>query len=437
MTEKKFITVAVDGGAASGKSTTSRAVAERLNLLHVDTGSYYRAITYLCLQKGVSPLKPDEVQALLGQGEVEAEVSGRNAFIRLHSRLIDETDLRNPEVTDQVSAFAALPEVRRFLVDFQRSLGHVARDHGFSGLIMEGRDIGTVILPDADYKFYLEADTKTRELRRAREGHKDSIGERDRIDSGRKTAPLACAEDAIRIDTSPLTLDEVVDKVCGIIGGIVPSIRPIKEPESFTYKLVRISSRLYFRCLHRVKIIGVENIPATGPFLIAAHHSSYYDPLLFGYPVFRPIFYFARRSLLRFKIVAWFLSGLYVIPVERDTADMGALKRVFNILKQGHGLILFPEGTRSPDGTVRAFKSGVGMIACRFQLPVIPARNFGAFEAFSKKSKFPRLGKALTVVYGEPIMPSDYDPGKKVQDRYEEATDRIRERVIALCPPTR
>ena len=77
------------------------------------------------------------------------------------------------------------------------------------------------------------------------------------------------------------------------------------------------------------------------------------------------------------------------------------------------------------------------MIACRFQLPVIPARNFGTFEAFSKKSKFPRFGKALTVVYGAPMMPSDYDPGAKVEDRYVEATRRIRERIIALSPTKR
>ncbi len=437
MTEKNFITVAVDGGAASGKSTTSQAVAERFNLLHVDTGAFYRAVTYFCLKKGVSPLEPGEVQALLGQGEVETEVSGRTALIRLHGRLTDETDLRSPEVTDNVSAFAALPDVRSFLVDFQRSLVQVARDHGFGGLIMEGRDIGTVILPDADFKFFLEADTKTRELRRAREGHQDSIGERDRIDSGRKTAPMACAENALRIDTSSLTLDEVVDKVCEIVSGQAAPIKHLKEPESLPYKLVRITARICFHCLHRTKIIGVDNIPAAGSFLIAAHHSSYYDPPLFGYPVPRPLFYFARRNLMRFKITAWLLPRLYVIPVDRDTADMGALKKVFNILKQGHGLILFPEGTRSPDGTVREFKSGVGMIACRFQLPVIPARNFGAFEAFSKKSKFPRFGKALTVVYGAPMMPSDYDPGAKAEDRYEEATRRIRERIIALSPPTR
>ena len=437
MTEKRFITVAVDGGAASGKSTTSRAVAERFNLLHVDTGAYYRAVTHLCLQNGVSPLKPEEVHALLGQGKIETEVSGRRALIRLHGRLTDEADLRRPEVADHVSSFSALPEVRRFLVDFQRNLVQVARDYGFDGLIMEGRDIGTVILPDADFKFFLKADTKTREMRRAKEGHKDSISERDRIDSGRKTAPLACADDAIRIDTSALTLEEVVDQVCGIVGGQAPPIKPVKEFESLPYKLARMVARICFRCLHRVKIIGVENIPAAGPFLIAAHHSSYYDPPLFGYPVPRPIFFFARRTLMRFKITAWILPILNTIPVDRDSADMGALKKVFNILKQGHGLILFPEGTRSPDGTVRAFKPGVGMIACRFQLPVIPARNFGAFEAFSKKSKFPRFGKELTVVYGAPMMPSDYDPGAKVEDRYEEATRRIRERIIALSPTTR
>lgn len=209
----------------------------------------------------------------------------------------------------------------------------------------------------------------------------------------------------------------------------------MKEKIPFIYKLVQILARCYFTALHRTKVFGLENIPLEGPFIIAAHHSSYYDPPLLGYAVRRPLFYFARRSLMRFKFTAWLLPRLNNIPIDRDSADMGALKKAFNILKQGHGLVLFPEGTRSPDGTVRQFKSGVGMIACRFQLPVIPARNFGTFKAFSKKSKFPRLGKALTVVYGTPMMPSDYDPGKKAQDRYKEATDRIRERVIALRSP--
>jgi len=118
-----------------------------------------------------------------------------------------------------VSHFAAMPKVRDILLLYQRSHAQTARENGFAGMIMEGRDIGTVVFPDADFKFFLSADSATREARRAREGVQDSIAKRDKMDAGRKVAPLACADDAVRIDSSNLSLEEVIDKISAIIEG--------------------------------------------------------------------------------------------------------------------------------------------------------------------------------------------------------------------------
>src|SRR5690606_18041982 len=116
-----------------------------------------------------------------------------------------------------VSHFAALPAIRQALLAYQRGQADVARSHGFTGLVMEGRDIGSVIFPDADFRFFLHADPEERARRRAREGQQDSIAERDRLDSSRKTAPLACPPGAIDIDSTHLTLPEVVERLATII----------------------------------------------------------------------------------------------------------------------------------------------------------------------------------------------------------------------------
>ncbi len=217
MSENKFFVIAVDGGAASGKSTTSRALAERLNLLHVDTGTHYRALTLLFLNLRGKQTGDNSIADFLGKIELETSLSGRAALLKINGRVPADGELRSPEVNAMVSHLAAMPKLRELLKSYQRSLPEIARQNGFAGLVMEGRDIGTVIFPNADLKFFLQADVKTRVKRRADEGLQDSIAKRDKIDSSRKTAPLACAEDAEIIDNSDLTPEEVVDRICAFI----------------------------------------------------------------------------------------------------------------------------------------------------------------------------------------------------------------------------
>ncbi|HEY1849278.1 MAG TPA: (d)CMP kinase [Opitutaceae bacterium] len=214
--QKPFIIVAIDGGAASGKSTTSRMLSDRFNLLHSDTGSYYRAVTAELLRKGATPEDLGSVRHALAALELGTSVEGRSAQIRIGGKAPGE-DIRSRMVNDAVSHFAAIPELRGALLAYQRGQADTARRDGFAGLVMEGRDIGTVIFPDADFRFFLRADPAERERRRVRQGQDDRVAERDRLDSSRKTAPLTEANGAVSIDTTDMTISEVADQMAALI----------------------------------------------------------------------------------------------------------------------------------------------------------------------------------------------------------------------------
>ena len=197
MSLPSFIIVAIDGGAASGKSSSSRTLSERFNLLHVDTGSFYRAITAELLRLGVSSADHAAVKAALAALRLDTRVEGRSAQMEIGGRVVPDAEIRTRHVNDHVSHFAAISDLRSALLQYQRGQADVARARGFRGLVMEGRDIGSVIFPDATFRFFLHAHPEERARRRASEGGQDSITERDRLDTSRKTAPLACPPGAI------------------------------------------------------------------------------------------------------------------------------------------------------------------------------------------------------------------------------------------------
>lgn len=215
-----FISIAVDGGAASGKSSTSRLVAARLNLLHVDTGAHYRTVTLALLRAGVGPEDAARAPAVLATLTVRTVVEGRAARLAFGATPPADADIRTPEVNAAVSRFAAIPEVRRFLFAYQRDQVREARERGFAGLIMEGRDIGSAILPDADLRLFLEADLEARAARRAAEGVADAVAARDRADASRAASPMTCPEGATRLDNTHLTLEQVVDKIVALAEGV-------------------------------------------------------------------------------------------------------------------------------------------------------------------------------------------------------------------------
>lgn len=216
MPKKEFIIVAIDGGAAAGKSSTSRALSQGFNLMHVDTGSFYRATTVKLIEAGV-PAEPGEALTKgLDALQLDTHIEGNSASIIING-WVPDASIRSEAVNSKVSLYAAIPELRKFLFDYQRSQAVIAQENGFKGLVMEGRDIGSVIFPDADLRLYLFADPAKRAARRAAEGLADSIEKRDQMDSNRKAAPLSVPEGATLIDSSELSLEEVVSKVSELV----------------------------------------------------------------------------------------------------------------------------------------------------------------------------------------------------------------------------
>lgn len=196
-----FITLAVDGGAGTGKSTLSKLISSENKFMYVETGSLYRAITYLMLEMKISPI---DVGSEISGKELEftSKIIKSKYFLYVGGRDCSLLDLRTAQINKQVSDYAALPAVRSFLIEFQRSQVGVAKLNGFKGIVMEGRDIGTKILPDADLKIFLFADFETRMKRRKKDGELDEIRNRDLKDLQRKVSPLQRAEDALSINTA-------------------------------------------------------------------------------------------------------------------------------------------------------------------------------------------------------------------------------------------
>jgi cytidylate kinase len=215
------VVVAVDGTSGSGKSSTSRGAAARLGMRYLDTGAMYRAMTWWMLSHGVDVHDPAAVAALADQPMIESGTDPEAPTITLDGVDVS-TEIRSEPVNASVSPVSAVPEVRARLLELQRATIKWALDG--AGIVVEGRDIGSVVWPEADLKLYVTADPAARAARRAlEEGGSDaaavqaSLEARDKIDAGRATAPLVAADGAVHIDTTPYTLDEVIAQVVALV----------------------------------------------------------------------------------------------------------------------------------------------------------------------------------------------------------------------------
>lgn len=213
----KKIIIAIDGPAGSGKSTTARLVAQKLGYIYIDTGAMYRALTLKVIELGIDPNDESSIIKIAENTKIELLYENGNLKVILDGKDVSEK-IRSPEVTSLVSIVSAHPKLRDIMVKKQRELGRNG------GVVMDGRDIGTVVFPDADLKIFMTADVKERAKRRQKELKAQGfdveieklikeIEERDKFDSTREVGPLKKADDAIEIDTTNLTIDEQVELV--------------------------------------------------------------------------------------------------------------------------------------------------------------------------------------------------------------------------------
>ncbi len=215
------IRIAIDGPAAAGKSTVAKIIAKKLSYIYIDTGAMYRALTWKALKNGVDLHREEHLYQLLKKTDIRLDKNGDEQKVFVDG--IDVTgEIRLPEVTNHVSIVSQHENVRKELVKRQQEMARSG------GVVMDGRDIGTYVLPDAEVKVFLRASVEERARRRHRENIekgiesdldqlKEEIARRDQMDSARKFAPLKKAEDAVEIDTTSLSIDEVADKIMELV----------------------------------------------------------------------------------------------------------------------------------------------------------------------------------------------------------------------------
>lgn len=216
------VIVAIDGPSGTGKSSTSKAVAAKLGLSYLDTGAQYRAITWWMISNGIDVQDAEAVATASGKPAIDSGTDPSAPTITVDG--VDASGpIRTQEVTSKVSAVSAVPEVRARITELQRSIAAAAD----RGIVVEGRDIGTTVLPDADLKIFLTASPEARAARRSGElkgkeatdvaATRDALVKRDAADSSRKTSPLAKADDAVEVDTTELTLQQVIECVVTLV----------------------------------------------------------------------------------------------------------------------------------------------------------------------------------------------------------------------------
>jgi len=193
-----------------------------------------------------------------------------------------------------------------------------------------------------------------------------------------------------------------------------------------SHTLARLVGYLFFRhrTLHR------ELIPESGGALIVANHVSYLDPPMLGASFRNPIYYLARKSLFK-GFLGWLLPHIQVLPVDRGKGDLASMKRILTLLKEGNRVLIFPEGTRSPDGSLQSAEPGIGFIIAKCEVPVVPLRTFGIYECFPRTEKRPRPGR-ITIVPGPPVDFSGIPPELTGRERYQACADQVMKSLAAI-----
>jgi len=432
---RKHPVITIDGPAGAGKSTAARMLAERLSYTLIPTGAMYRALALSVMRSGVPVREGAELRAHL------APLSITVAAGRVYLDGEDVTEpIRSREVAQVTSDVTTLPSVRAKVTPLQR------RPAAEGGVVLEGRDTGTVVCPDAEVKFFLTASLEARAQRRqaelaaagtpvALDAITSELATRDRQDETRELAPLRRPEGAIELDTSGLTVDQVVERLLAAIEHHKSAPAPAARWSRF-YAAMRILAVAVMRLMFRLEALGSENVPERGPVLMVANHSSLLDPPLIGGASDRQLTYLAKAELFEIPLFSRLIRALNARPVRREGADPSALRTARRVLEEGGALLVFPEGTRGEEGDIRPAKPGAGLLAVSSGAAVVPVYVRGSGRAWPKGRRFPRSAK-VTVTFGKPLR-FEAERGADRKAQYEiasremmDAISRLRDGMIA------
>ncbi len=450
-----MINIAIDGPAGAGKSTIAKAVAKDLGIIYLDTGAMYRATAYLAIQKGIDVKDEEKVAQMLKDLTMDIKYDESGAQ-RIIVNGIDATPfLREHYMSKAASDISALPCVRYKMVELQRDFASK------NDVVLDGRDIGTFVLPNANCKFYLTATPQERAQRRMKDLQSkgenvdfdqllQDIIQRDYNDSHREVAPLKQADDADFVDTTQMSIEDVVAHVKEVVhiktkkadslnqntekpSTIIPSsemdkktlarIKTYYQPEKkfIFYRFLRFILRPVQVLVWPTKVIGAENAKKVKGALFTCNHYSKMDSMIPYFVLFKKEAHaLAKYELFTNPVAGWFLHKMGAIPVRRGEADIESVKQVLRVLKDGKQLLIFPEGTRNKEGTqqMAEFKTGTARFAIKSKVPIVPMIYYQSPKAFRKNWLY----------VGEPFTLEEFY-GARTIDENHAATDVIKQKM--------
>lgn len=422
--------VAIDGPAGTGKGTVTKILAKKLNLVNIDTGATYRCVTLDMINKGIKLEELDKIKEILKNIKIEIKNEKGNQTIFLNGEDVTEK-IRSTEVSKLVSQVSSIKEVRFRMVDLQRKMAEG------KNVIMEGRDIGTYVFPNADVKIYLDADVEERAKRRQLQNREkginssymeilENIKKRDENDRCKEIGALKVAKDAEVIDTTQMSINQVVREIIQIINNkkeeakLQKKIYKVRKETAWKRglrKTIKAVLSTVYKIVFRVKISG--QVPEEGAYILCCNHINYLDAAAIVLFNKRKVNFVAKEDLFTHRSLMWLGHIFDAIPIKRDMQDIEAMKRCLKVLKNGELLGIFPEGTRKGMEKNMKAKNGAAFMAIKSKAKVIPVGIHGTFKPFSK----------VYLNYGEPIDLSEY---KNQKDKLDEATELIMEQIVML-----
>ena len=427
--------VAIDGPAGTGKGTLAGILSKKYNLLNIDTGATYRCVTLEMLNKNIKLDEEEKIAKMLKEIKIELNYKDNKQIVLLNGE--DVTDkIRSKEVSENVSQVSSIKQIRLAMSGLQRKMAQE------KDVIMEGRDIGTVVFPTADVKIYLDADVEERARRRVKQNEEkgiemsyeevlENIKKRDKNDKEKEFGALKVADGATVIDTTKLSIKQVEKEISKIIDKKLKEKKKEKNiysvrPETTWKKIERatIKTIIYgvYRILFRIEITNSENLPIDEPCIVCANHINYWDAVGLVVTSKKRIRFIAKEDLFNSRFLNWLAHIFDVIPIKRGKRDLDSMKICLKALKNGETLGIFPEGTRKGLAKGAKVQNGAAYMAMKAKVKVVPVGIQGNFKPFTK----------VKLNYGKPLDFSNLNKANPEKDNLEIATKEIMDNIVML-----
>lgn len=454
--------IAIDGPAGGGKGTLAKGIADRLKITNIDTGAMYRCIALEIINANIKLDEIDKISEMLDNIDIQLTEKDGEQLVLLNNKDVTR-EIRTKEINEIVSQVSHIPVVREKTAEKQRKMGQD------KDIVMEGRDIGTNVFPNANLKIYLDASAEKRAERRFKQNEEkgihipleeilENIIKRDENDKTSDVAPLKQAEDAIYIDSTEMTVEEVENEVVRLIEEKkkeetkkIEKVEKIEEQEQdiekksnekpkkdshkkskkkdSTWKIIQREIVRYiligfYKLVYRVKVEGKENVPQEGAFILCGNHVDFIKvPIIVLFTPRKDLNFIAKSELFDNKVLAWLGYLFDVIPVKRGKQDVESMKKSLKVLASGRVLGLFPEGTRNGLQKKVKVKNGAAFMALKTGSKVVPVGI-----RIKKQGPFSKV----ILNYGKPLDYTDKKSKMPEKELLEATTTEIMDTIIEL-----